>query len=433
MDKKQLSLVLFLLALGACRKDTPNESLPPPAKESLSLKQVRQWYKPDTAFSVNWSEATFVPNQQGGYWMIGIPGRPLFQQQKLGYRRLSFYRDSTGSIQERILEIIPDQLYLQRRQRVSSADFTGRIFLYNRSRQLLGGHIYQDGKPTGTIKLQPTTSGDLHTASAPPIVNESWVVYGYTDSEGNAVIVAERTYTFSSGGNGTGSSFGGGGDPGPPGAAPMGGGTANPVTAPAPSNLPGENNPGINPKDLMKCFSNVPDQGATMKVTVYVQEPFPGTTFNLGPNSVGHTAIGLSKTNGSQSVTQVVGFYPNATGLSKMHAPSKIVMNNNLDYNVSITYNVTAEHFNQIANYIANPPTTYDLTEFNCTNFVYSACKTGNITLPDPYNTIGTGGPGDISTVMAPAGLGSSIEAMKGQSNVNTSGGTTPNSKGACQ
>jgi hypothetical protein len=34
---------------------------------------------------------------------------------------------------------------------------------------------------------------------------------------------------------------------------------------------------------------------------------------------------------------------------------------------------------------------------------------------------------------MAPAGIGSSIEKLKGQSNVNTNGGITPNSKGACQ
>jgi hypothetical protein len=70
--------------------------------------------------------------------------------------------------------------------------------------------------------------------------------------------------------------------------------------------------------------------------------------------------------------------------------------------------------------------------DFNCTNFVYTACKTGGITLPDPTNTVGLGGPGGVSTAMAPAGLGASIEKLKGQNNVNTNGGTTRNSKGPC-
>jgi hypothetical protein len=144
----------------------------------------------------------------------------------------------------------------------------------------------------------------------------------------------------------------------------------------------------------MKCFQNIPDQGATMKVTVYVQEPWPGTTFNIGPNSVGHTAIGLTKTNGGQTITQTVGFYPDATGMSKMHAPSKIVNNGgDLEYNNSITYTVSAGDFQKISDYIANPPPTYDLTSFNCTNFVYAACQKGNITLPDPYSTVGPATP----------------------------------------
>jgi len=212
-----------------------------------------------------------------------------------------------------------------------------------------------------------------------------------------------------------------------------GGASGAPASDPPPvSNLPGESGPAVDPKKLMECFGNVASAGAKMTVTVYVQEPFPGTSFNIGPNSVGHVAIGLTKTNGSSSVTQVLGFYPDATGLDKMHAPSKILVNNSLDYNVSISYTVSSDNFNKIMNYVANPPATYDLTDFNCTSFVYFACKTGNVTLPNPYTTVGIPMPTGPTSAMTPAGLGQSISLQKGKSNVNTNGGTTPNSKGPC-
>ncbi len=430
MKQKLIGIILFFIVLTACKKDQKNTPSIIQDNGNLSLDQVKQWHKPDTAFSVNWNDASFIHNKKGSYWMVGITGRPLFQKQKLGYRRLSFYRDSIGNIQEHTLEIIPDQLYLQRKQKVSSADFTGRIFIYNTSRHLLAGEIYQNGKQTGVIKLQAATTGSLHTASAPVVIDEDWYQYGYTDSEGNAVIVAEKVYTIS-GGEAEGSP-GNTSDPGAAAANPTGGGTGNPTVAPSPSNLPGEDHAAVNPKELIKCFGNIPDQGATMKVTIYVQEPFPGTTFNYGPNSVGHVAIALTKSNGTSSITQIVGFYPNASGASKMHAPSKIVDNSSLDYNVNINYTVTADNFNAIANYISNPPATYDISDFNCTNFVYNASKAGGITLPDPYNTIGLSGPGGAGYAMTPAGLGNSIENLKDNPNVNTNGGTAPLGKGAC-
>jgi hypothetical protein len=258
-----------------------------------------------------------------------------------------------------------------------------------------------------------------------------WYDSSYVNAEGEFTLYSEEVCTSSTIDDGdTGGSFDGGS--GNYLGSPTGGGNGTPASPPQVSNLPGESGPAIKPKSLMDCFSDIPDAGASMKVTVFVQEPFPGTSFNIGPNSVGHVAIGLTKSNGSQSITQVVGYYPDATGASKFHCSSKIVDNSNLDYNVSISYTITAGNFRSISNYIANPPGTYDLMDFNCTNFVYNACKTGGIILPDPTNTVGLGGPGGVSTAMAPAGLGASIEKLKGQNNVNTNGGLAPNSKGPC-
>ncbi len=264
-----------------------------------------------------------------------------------------------------------------------------------------------------------TSNSSIRTLEVSIQQDCEWYDDNYIDGDGVVTIYSEldcTTTIYDDGGGG-------------------GGGTGSSSSAASePSNLPDENKDAVNPKDLMKCFGNITDPSATMTVTVYVQEPWPGTSFDIGPNSVGHVAIGLSKSSGNTSITQVVGFYPNATGYDKLHAPSKIVDNGgDLNYNVSISYTVTASQFTQITNYVANPPATYDLNTFNCTNFVYSACHSGGITLPDPIGVVGLNGATmSLDKAMTPAHLGGSIEDMKGQSNVNTTGGYSPNSKGPC-
>ncbi|WP_184550465.1 hypothetical protein [Mucilaginibacter sp. FT3.2] len=441
MKRKNIIITIVFLSLIACRKEKESgESQTTPAS-GLTLDQVKNWYQTDSSITIDWQQAEHHQTKNTAYWLVGVNGRPGFGKLKLGYRRLVFYKNNHNQITEQILEIIPDALYLQRVKTVSATDFTGRIFIFDRKHLFLGGLSYRNGQQAGSIKPASQDTSRLQVNNAE--LDCSWFDSNYVDSDGNAVIYSESVCDpiYLSGGSdgfGDGSTAGyspvSSGDAAPVGHGGTGGSSGNSAPPPAVSNLPGESGPGISSKDFMKCFGNIPDQGATMKITVYVQEPWPGTTFNIGPNSVGHTAIGLTKINGSQTVTQVVGFYPDATGLDKMHAPSKVVNNGgDLEYNVSITYTVSADNFQKIRNYIADPPATYDLTSFNCTSFVYQACQSGNITLPDPYSTFGPASPPGGPAVMAPAGIGDSISNMKGQSNVNTNGGITPNSKGACQ
>jgi hypothetical protein len=441
MNNKTILTFVLILVVFSCKKESRVSKNAGDQHYQFPLDEVKTWYQPEKGITVNWEQAEHHQGKTGEYWLVGITGRPTFAKLQLGYRRLLFFKNSKGEITEQVLEIIPDALYLQRVQAVSSRDFTGRVFIFDRDYALMGGLSYQNGVRVGTIKMAVADTGKLQVEKAP--VTCVWLDNNYIDSNGELVVYAEQICdpTLDGGGGDgyAGSSSGGYGPAGSGDGAIVehgggGGGAGNAPAAPAVSNLPGETKPGIKSKDFMKCFQGVPDQGATMKITVYVQEPWPGTTFNIGPNSVGHTAIGLTKTSGSQTITQVVGFYPDATLLDKIHAPSKIVNNGgDLEYNNSITYTVSAADFQKISDYIANPPATYDLTFFNCTNFVYEACKKGNITLPDPYSTVGPASPPGAVAVMAPAGIGSSIEKLKGQSNVNSNGGTTPKSKGACQ
>ncbi len=451
--------MLIMTGIVSCKKDqhlvTPTNLQIGDSVKNLSLKQVKEWY--DTyvpastnlqgqstsktfslsSLAISWGKLQSLKNKKGNYWIGHLEGQPTFQKVKQGYRKLVFIRDTNGNIQVRILEIIPDVLYIQRKLKVSTADFTGRVFIYGQDYKLLGGEVLSNGKLIGKIKpaVSTTTTQSMLKTDMVQVSQEcEWNDANYVDAEGILTVYSEQicsTYIYDDGGGGGEGGFdGGGGDY----LGGGGGGGGEISTAPPVVNLPGEDHTKVNSKQFMDCFGNIANAGASMQVTVYVQEPFPGTSFAVGPNSVGHVAIGLTKSNGITSVTQVLGFYPDATGLSKLNAPSKIVNNGgDLDYNVSITYTVSATQFNQITSYISNPPSTYDLSTFNCTNFVYSACQAGSITLPDANSVTGfNAATMSLDYSMTPNGLGSSIENLKGASNVNTNGGTTPNSKGPC-
>lgn len=462
MKTKLICLMLMITCIVSCKKDQHPvipESISQinDSSRNLSKEQVKDWYNtyvsassnlqaqaanklfPLSSLPISWEKLQSLNNKKGNYWLVHLGGQPTFQNVKQGYRKLAFIRDFSGTIQARILEIIPDVIYIQRKLKASTSDFTGRIFIYDQNYKLLGGRVFSNGKLIGKIKpavaTASTQSSKLKTEMVQVVQEFYWVDSNYVDADGVVTIYSEQmsnTYIYDDGGGfgGEGGFDGGSGDY----LGGGGGGGGEISTAPPVVNLPGEDHTKVNSKQFMDCFGNISNTGASMKVTVYVQEPFPGTSFAVGPNSVGHVAIGLTKSNGNASVTQVVGFYPDATGLSKLNAPSKIVNNGgDLDYNVSISYTVSAAQFGQIATYVSNPPSTYDITTFNCTNFVYDACQAGGITLPNPYSTSG------FNTIlmtyiydMTPGSLGSSIENLKGTSNVNTTGGTTPNSKGPC-
>ena len=466
MKKLTKYILLLLTLMVACRKEQ-NTNITPTAQtdqhQTLSLKDATDWYnqQPDSStiqtnslvqkqfqlkkLNADLTKLQTVYTKKGNYWVVKLKGQPTYNGIKLGYRKLVIKRDSTGNITARILEIVPDLLYLQRKGKAETRDFTGRIFVYDQHYQLTGGLIYSQGKPIGKIKPKAaapnTTSSDpkLRSLMVAISVDCEWYDSSYIDAEGVFTVHSDNICSYSiyddgyypdggggGGGDGSGDPYGGGGGGAPSDPAP------DPV--PEPSNLPGEDHPKINPKNYTDCFGSITDPNAKMQVTVYVQEPFPGTTFNYGPNSVGHTAIGLTKSGGGQTITQVIGFYPDASGKSKLHAPGKLVDNSQLSYNASITYNVDAVQFANLINYINSPLPAYDLTDFNCTGYAEAACSYAGISLPNAFTTVGLPNPATHVPAMAetPAGLGNSIDNMKGQPGVNTNGGTGPTTHGPC-
>jgi hypothetical protein len=144
--------------------------------------------------------------------------------------------------------------------------------------------------------------------------------------------------------------------------------------------------PAIDIEKYLKCFDNIPDAGATYQVKVYVDIPVNqtpdvliGTSQSTGEFGPGHVFMKLTKFNGSQTVSQVFGFYP-ANGLksASMNAvPSKMVDDGNAqgtqhEFNASLSMgNWNGTEFRQLIQQIRNNSSRqYELDQFNCANFV---------------------------------------------------------------
>lgn len=471
MKTKPLYAVILLLAFAsACEKEPlekskenaeePQETLP-----DLNVSEAKSWYESQPGLQIkylaNWEKAHREKSQQGDYWSVPLPGQPKYQGIDQGWRSLAISRNHHNlALEAHILEIIPDGLYLQEKRKVTTENFTGRLFIYDTSYRLLGGNIYDEGKLAGEISpdarliknqkmtlnpvQQPHTGGNGKTMLAMAYESCAWVQSTYVDSEGIFTVFSERICTnyyidIGSGGSAGGGGYGAGVGPGDGGYHGGGGGGSNAPSnppIPSPSNLPGEDQPTVDPKKLTKCFDQIQDPNAAFAVRVHVQEPMPGTSFNIGPNSFGHVAIELSKTSGSQTIAQVMGFYPTGNGLDKLNSPSRIVNNGDIANDVSATFFVNLEDFQSIINYVSNPPANYHYTDFNCTSFVYMALVAGNISIPSPVSQVGMGWNGQgLTMARTPAGMGNALRQMKTNNpnaNINIAGGRASGSKGEC-
>ena len=163
-------------------------------------------------------------------------------------------------------------------------------------------------------------------------------------------------------------------------------------------NSPGK--PGIDLDAWLKCFTNIPDDGATCSITICADLPVdndPTANVNFYSGATGHCFMELKKTNGAQSVTQVIGFTAQDPLAAIIHGdefvPGKLVDNAGHKYDASITMNINASAFNialeEMKLLSANP--AYSITRFDCLDFdlaVFNSIRRNNpLTLPKMYNT----------------------------------------------
>ena len=231
---------------------------------------------------------------------------------------------------------------------------------------------------------------------------------------------------FSGGGGGSGSA-GGAGDPGNGGSfgydegygvyTPVnyGTGTNSPATPPhidpnvTLSFDESFSRPAIDLSAWMKCFTDIPDAGASCSFTLLGDLPVDGhpeVGLNIWNGNTGHCFLQLNKTNGSLSVTQVIGFTAQSAGKSIINpdafVPGKIIDNAGHKYNCSITMYLSPYGLNTVIDKIkALSDMPYSIVNYDCLDFGLNVINAVRPTNPlmiskqydpnDPFSNIATG------------------------------------------
>lgn len=137
--------------------------------------------------------------------------------------------------------------------------------------------------------------------------------------------------------------------------------------------------PKIDPKKENKCF----DLTKSAELTIYVQQGKEGTRELIGPNEVGHVFIGIKQSD----MERYYGFYPESGANSVLvgvgvNYVSELRDNSKELYHVSISKSITGDQLAAIVKYANNPPTTYNVNSYACTDFGIAVGKLGGINLP---------------------------------------------------
>ena len=174
-----------------------------------------------------------------------------------------------------------------------------------------------------------------------------------------------------------------------------------------------------------KCFFSTVDLNKGATLTIYVDEPKPGTGEVVKWINVGHTFIGI--TQGENQYTY--GFYPNVPGIRTIgngNFPSVLGKDDGHTFSVSFSAEISPEQLQKIIELSQKSyGRQYNLSYSNCTDFAISVANLANITLPYCKGTW-TGGGGS-----APGVLGKALrDSTTFKNKINTSGGTAPASKG---
>jgi len=164
MNSKLKITVVIIFLISACRKEPINHNISaekPGQNVSLTLADAKEFISqinPDSAkvltkIKIDWKLAQNDTTNDRNKWTVVLEGQPTYQGYKQGYRELVILKDNDSrKIGAKILEILPEAIYLQKTRKTSAADFTGRVFEYDLNYNLTGGRLYSNGKPIGLIK-----------------------------------------------------------------------------------------------------------------------------------------------------------------------------------------------------------------------------------------------------------------------------------------
>lgn len=152
-------------------------------------------------------------------------------------------------------------------------------------------------------------------------------------------------------------------------------------------------NPAIDVAQYLKCFSQIPDAGASCSIEIMADIPVdsdPNKLLNWQTGSPGHVFLQIGKTNGSRSITQNIGFYPKdgwKVTLTPAPVPGKFVDNAYHEFNASLKMALTPEQLRSVISeiiYLARF-VRYDVDEYNCADFaldVFNKVRADKLVIP---------------------------------------------------
>ncbi len=176
----------------------------------------------------------------------------------------------------------------------------------------------------------------------------------------------------------------------------------------------------------LECF----DTSKSATITIYADQPKKGSSDAWAATwsgaVVGHTFVSI--TQGAN--TSVFGFYPSTDNTSVTSPPETSTMGNDSGeyFDVSVSATVSGNKLAEILNYSINYPGTYDLDNYNCSDFGIQIGNLAGLGLPDCYGSWPGGGGSNPGT------LGQHLRNMTLPNGAtrNTSGGTAPTNKKGC-
>lgn len=197
-------------------------------------------------------------------------------------------------------------------------------------------------------------------------------------------------YYGSFSGGGGGDPWSGGGGSGGGGGSSTGGGNSNDPVVLIDKEAQ-DVNPAIDIQQYIKCFGSISDAGSTCYIEISTDIPVdnnPNSFFNVSTMSPGHTFITISKSNGTQHVTQNIGFYPKSGYKSMTYAPTagKLVDNAKHEFNASLFMSLTPAQLSTILlrmQQLSN--LNYDVDQYNCTDWaldIFNSVRIPKLEIP---------------------------------------------------
>ncbi len=136
-----------------------------------------------------------------------------------------------------------------------------------------------------------------------------------------------------------------------------------------------------NIEEELKCF-NIAEPA---RLTIYAEQAIENSR-EVTARLV-HTFVGIEQ----NGIIRNLGFYPDNGGAANLIASQngEIHDNSNSPYHVSITIDITASQLDDVITYIENYPSTYDLNNYNCSDFGIAVALEGGLVLPATNGSYG--------------------------------------------